>query len=455
MTHAGLKRRLLNAMPSFIQRRVARIVASPLGARLAHGAFWSFAGAMASRVIALAGTIWMAHILHTKGFGEFSIVLGTITMFGAAGVGLGQAITKQMAEFRQSDPERAGRIVRLAMLFSGLSSLVMAGLLLVASQWLAQAMLGAPQLTPAMRMGAGILLLTAVNGAQSGGLWGLEAFKAVAALNALQSLISVPLMVVGAHFWGIQGGLAGVTVAMAVNWQLFRLTLRNKAKKAGVPLNAPGCLKEWHSILHVGLPMFLCGLLLAPVTWACSAMMVRGCNGLEQQGIYAAAIQWRTAILFLPGAVSSILLPVLSQLHGAKDYRRHWKVFWYNVLLNGGVAATAAGTVILGSFWIMGWYGAGFRGNQAVLTLLAVSAVLSAANDVVGQAILSRGRMWWGLLFNLLWAVALLVSAYQLLSRGWGAIGLAAAMLISYMCHTIWQGVFIGIEFRKAGQREP
>jgi O-antigen/teichoic acid export membrane protein len=188
--------------------------------------------------------------------------------------------------------------------------------------------------------------------------------------------------------------------------------------------------------------------MLAPVNWVCGVMMVNRPSGFEQQAVYAAALQWRTAILFLPGAVGTIVLPVLANLYGANDHRRYRKVLWYNVLLNTGVALAAAAGVAALSPWIMGAYGEGFRGTQLTLMLLAGSAVLVSANDVVGQAILSRGRMWLGLAFNVLWAGALLLLAHAFLSRGYGAVGLALAVVIAYACHSLWQGGYILVTTR-------
>jgi O-antigen/teichoic acid export membrane protein len=202
-------------------------------------------------------------------------------------------------------------------------------------------------------------------------------------------------------------------------------------------------------LLGLGLPTFLAGLMQWPVNWACGAMLVNRPGGFEQQAVYAAALQWRSAILFLPGAVVTIILPVLASLHSANDQRRYRKVLWYNVLLNTGVAMAVAAVVAALSPWIMAMYGEGFRGTQLVLILLAVSAVLVSPSDVIGQAILSRGRMWVGLVFNVLWAAALLSLAHSFISRGYGAVGLAMAIVLAILCHSIWQGIFIARESRK------
>ena len=73
-----------------------------------------------------------------------------------------------------------------------------------------------------------------------------------------------------------------------------------------------------------------------------------------------------------------------------------------------------------------------------MLVLMAVSSVIAAANNIIGNAIVSVGRMWWGVLFNLLWAICLVVGSW-LLVRPFGALGLAMAMTASFLLHSVWQ----------------
>ena len=92
---------------------------------------------------------------------------------------------------------------------------------------------------------------------------------------------------------------------------------------------------------------------------------------------------------------------------------------------------------------IMLAYGSGFESGANVLRILSITAVLVAANNVVGQAIISKGKMWMGFLFNALWAVALISVSFLLIKIGYGAMGLAYATLIAYMLHTGWQGFYL------------
>jgi O-antigen/teichoic acid export membrane protein len=172
-------------------------------------------------------------------------------------------------------------------------------------------------------------------------------------------------------------------------------------------------------------------------------MLVNQPNGYAEMGIFNAANQWRMAILFLPSIVSRITLPILSSLTGFDHKTEYNKALLINMFINGIIALAAAMLISLLSPLIMDIYGKGFNEGRYALILLALSAVFMAVNDVIGQAIASIGKMWNGFIFNALWASSLLLCAYYLLTRDFGATGLALAILISYLGHSVWQGVYI------------
>ena len=74
----------------------------------------------------------------------------------------------------------------------------------------------------------------------------------------------------------------------------------------------------------------------------------------------------------------------------------------------------------------------GFENGANVLRVLSISAVLVAINNVVGQAVISKGRMWIGFLFNALWAVSLISASFVSIKMGYGAMGLHFAHCLTY-----------------------
>lgn len=450
MPDVSLKKIAYKYSPAAVHPFIKRIEASDIGSRLATGVFWSMAGAVISRGMILAASILVARILGKEVYGEYGIIRSTVSMFLVfAGFGLGLTATKHVAEFRSSDPARAGRIIAIASLFAMVTGLLVVTGVLIFADVLARA-LNAPHLAGVLRIGAVILFLNALNGAQTGALAGFEAFKTIAFVNLCVGLISFPLLVGGAYLGGLTGAVWALGINMGINWLLNHIALRKEAKRFNIPFTFKGCTKELPVLWKFSLPATISGIMVNPVVWVCNVILVNKPDGYGQMAIFEAANQWRIAILFIPVMVSQIVLPMLSSLNNADDLAKYKKVLKYNTLISGGIAAMIALPVILLGRRVMASYGEGFAQGYWVLICLVLCSVLIAINNVVGQAIASKGRMWIGLLFNSMWAVVLLVISWILIRRDYGALGLALANLIAYVLHTMWVNVFVFFNTRKS-----
>jgi len=87
-------------------------------------------------------------------------------------------------------------------------------------------------------------------------------------------------------------------------------------------------------------------------------------------------------------------------------------------------------------------YGRDFLAGRPVLACLILATVISSTAAVIGQAIASLDRMWWGFNLNFVWALALLASA-ALLAPRYGALGLAEALLASYSVHALTVSTYL------------
>ena len=423
---------------------LARVETSSLASRLTKGALWSVVGAVFSRFFHLASFILVARVLGKERFGELGIIQSTLGMFGAfAGFGLGLTATKHVAEFRSTDPAKAGRIMAL----STLTALVMGGLttgvLVVYAPWLASRTLAAPHLAGPLRIGASLVLLGALIGTQAGALTGFEAFGSIARVNLLSGLLLFPLMVGGSYCLGLEGAVWGLVISQGINWLLNHTALRKHTAGAAIPFQAVGGWQERSVLWKFSLPAALGAVMVGPVMWACNAMLVNQPNGYSEMGLFNAANQWRIAILFFPMAASRMVLPILTDLRSLREMTGYTKTLRLSTAFNGILALAVALPVCILAEGILRVYGNDFASAHAALILLAISAVPQALNNVVGDAITSRGHMWIGFVFNLMWGTVLLILTYGFVHSGYGATGLALATLTAYIAHTLWQAGYV------------
>lgn len=412
--------------------------------RLIRGTVWLLIGGIVSRVLMLASFYFIARLLGKASFGEFGIIRSTINMFLVfAGFGLGITATKHVAEFKASDPDKAGRIIILSEAFAVLSGLVIAIGMWFLSPWLAEYTLNAAHLTTELRLSAVVLFFNAIIGAQTGALSGFEAFKKLAWINIFVGFISLPVLVTGVKSAGLPGAVGGMLLIAILSCLINHICLRRELRRSQIVCRIKDCLKERKTLWHFSLPAALSGMMVSPVLWACNSLLVSRADGYDQMGIFTAANQWRSAILFVPSMVGQIVLPLLSSVNRSDAVRDFKTILKYNLAINGGAAFLLALPISIGARFIMSKYGPGFADGEWVLVCLAGSSILMAINDVIGQAIAGKSHMWVGFLFNSFWAIAVLGLSILFLSLGFGALGIALGSLISYALHSIWQTAYL------------
>lgn len=420
--------------------RVGRDQVAPSGslrARFTTGVFWSLAGAVISRGFTLAASIMCARFLGSSGFGELGIIQSTVGTFGLfAGLGLGLTATKYVAEFREKDPEKVGRILALSGLAALVSSTLMMVALVLSSHYVAGHVLADAGLAGPLIVGAGLVFFGGLNGAQTGALAGFEAFQTIARVNIVAGLCSFPLIVLGVWRWGLEGAVWGLVAAMAVNWFLNNRALARECRRSGVKYNVREFHKEWEVLHLFSLPAFLASIVVGPALWFCNALLVRQPNGYGQLGLYTAADRWRLLILFVPTSIYGMLVPVLSNLYGSGDQLGFRKVFRANLLGVSGLALCCALMVMAAAKPIMAAYGRSFHSGWPILIILSLSALPESLNTLLGHPLMVAGAMWWRFGFDVLLALALIGVAFVLVPR-WGAVGLASAYGLAFSGTTI------------------
>jgi len=440
MSSLTVKNTLYHCCPPVLRPYWHRVEASPLGARLARGAFWALTGAVVSRGLMLLASIFVARILGKVAFGEYGMIRSTVTMFGSfAGLSLGLTATKHVAQFRKTDPEQAGRVIALTRFVAVAAAGLMAVVLFFLAPWLATYALGAAHLSGLLRIAGLVLFFNTVCGAQTATLAGFEAFRTIAGVNFLVGALSFPVLLATTYFGGLEGVVWGLVVSAGINLVLNYRALGRKAREANVPLMPKQWLSQWKILWSFSLPAALAGMIAGPANWLCNALLVNQPGGYGEMGIFNAANQWRMAILFVPQVVCLITLPMLANLQEQRQDGLYLKLLRTNTLLAGGIALILAAPIMLFSREIMTSYGKSFSGGALTLTLLALSAVLMSANQVIGQAIVSMGKTWIRLLFHYLWAAVLVVTATVALRAGWSTVGLAVANLTAFGMHCVWQ----------------
>ena len=422
---------------------VSRLTSSYLAKRIISGAFWSVFGTAVGKLFVLAAGIACANILGKVGYGQLGIVRSTINLFVVFGMaGMGVTASKFIAQYKNTDKEYAGKIASITQLFAVFAGFIACLIVLVFADSLASSALNAPQLAPEIRIGAILLFVTILNGAQNGILSGFEKFRAIAQNTFIASACEGGLMVLGAWVDGVFGAVLGFGIGYGILYICNKFSINSACKETEIRQQWRGIKWSDLRILYrFSLPAALSSLLVMPAYWIVRTMIIRY-NGFGELGIYEAADQWRMIILFIPGALSQIVLPILSNVLEENGSQSFWKVIWSNIAINVAITAILSLIVMLCGEWLMQLNGKDFIGS-ATITCLAFSTVFSSAATVVGNAITSRGKVWIGFTFNFVWACMFVGFSLYALNIGLASMGVAAALLAAYVLHTTFQLVYL------------
>ena len=393
---------------------------------------WNIVRWGVSQGATFAVNIASARALGRETFGAFGILQTSLQTFTqVASFSTASTATKYVAEFRATDPRRAGRIARLCQALVSASGLVVAAGVIALSGPIAARALGVPGLQAHVAV-LGIAAFFTVAGLFHGGvLAGLNRFDRLAAV----SLVAAPAFVVAGAASAFRFGLPGAVGALAGNavlvWWLTRSAAVRELDRLGMRAGLSESLEERGIISHFALPGALTGLTAMPAIWIASAVLVRQPHGLGEMALFAAASNFRSIVLFIPGVLSGTAIPALNDAKGRGDVAAFRGIFRSTLGVTVGVTGASALASSLGAPLLLPIYGADFGKGALALAILMGSTVLDGASGIMMGAFQSTARMWTFLFAVVLPRDLTLVTAAALLAPAWGAAGLAAAYATS------------------------
>lgn len=389
-----------------------------------------------------------ARLLGSIVFGRFGIIQSTLAMLGLfAGFGMGLTNKRYVGELRDQDPIRCGQAIAFSMVVTLFSAGILATALFTTAPWITTTILKAPDLVLELRIAAAILLLNGLNESQVGALSGLEDFRRITKVNVLRAIITPIFVIGGVWLWRLPGLLVGVALAALFVWTFTQKLLNESVRDAGIAIRFDHVRHEGEILWHFTLPAIASGVLPAVVFWAVRAILVQYPEGYAQLGIYTAAEHWLSILAFVPGQISNVSLPILSNVYATKDRVRFRKAILGNIALPVCIAFVIALPLIVGANSITVLYGETFNGLSSVLVLMCLVGVLRVWGGAIGTLLVTINRMWVSFGVNTIWGIILIVITIMLAAQG--ALGLAYANLIAYSVHAfLGLSVFYWYEIR-------
>jgi O-antigen/teichoic acid export membrane protein len=411
------------------------LLLSRLRGQLFSAMFWNGVAAVLSRGFTVLGMILAARILGREALGQLGIAYSTAMMLHVFAVaGLGTTATTFVARWRKTEPERAGRIMVLCYGCTCLIAALFLGGLILGAELIADTVLAAPELASKLYIAGFLMFAVTLSGVQTGMLIGFQAYRDMAAANLVGGAASALLLALGAQLADVNGALWGLTCAQAIQSFVNGVLLWRAMRRDGIALRLVVPRDEFSVIWRFSLPGLLTVAVWTLPTWTASVILVRQPNGMGEMGLLAAANQWFAGLMFVPGVLTQVLLPIYSErLNGNRRSEARSLAVRSTLAVLLGMALLVTPMVWL-SPSIAGLYGTEFRSGAAVFAVLFLTAAVAAPYGALGNYLVAEERMWARFHINLLWAVVLVAGAVVLIEQG--ALGVALAMLTAYAIRT-------------------
>jgi O-antigen/teichoic acid export membrane protein len=393
--------------------------------RLTRAVGWNALGAAFNQGSTFVVSLLVAHMLARKAFGQFAMIQTTLAVVVAlAPLSSGYTATKYVAEYRDRDAARAGRVLGLCALVSaGMGLLAALGLLFGAGS-LAEAF-REPELASALMIGAGVVFFSVMNSFSLGALAGFENYPALGKAGVVSGLSYMGLCAGGAMLWGLSGAVAGAAVTALLQGATLWSLLIREARRWNIRIEPLAAWRETEVLLRFSLPAALNGFVSLPSIWTAHAVLARQAGGFDQMALFTAANSFRIVALFVPNVLNTVGMSILNNQRGAGDEVRFRRLFWANLASTGGIVLLSAAAIAVAGPWLLALFGDGFRPAYPVLLILMPAALAESLTLAIFQVIQTQGRIWLSLFAVVVPSYLTLMIVPVLLAPRAGAMGLA------------------------------
>jgi len=438
---------------SYLALYYNRLSNSDLVKRTLSGSFWSLLGAGVSRISNLASMTIIARLLNEQGFGLVSIVIQTMGVLGVfAGAGMGATLTRFVAQHRDSDPQRAGRIVSLLVIVSAAAFLFAASGLSIFADQIAIRVFQEDSLSFLLQVGILVMLTSIVRTLLDGILAGLENFKAISISSMAHGVSTLVACAALTFYAGEAGALMGIAIGYLISSIVAYCFLIEPLRRFRVVSGVHSAFSEFKVLGSFAGPSILTGVVYAPFAWLALALLARVDNGVAEAGGYQAAYIWHGPIMFFPMTIASVSIPTLTRAWENHEISKFGKIILFNIGIMLFISITLSALVIMFSERLIGLSGQEFVRFVGALVVLAIAAPVHGAARVLTSAMYAMGNAWGVFFINVGAGLALTISAIFLVDAE-GARGLAKSLLASQLFLALFFTIFVAMRYTRANAR--
>lgn len=386
------------------------------------------------RVLGMVSTVVLARTLGAAGFGTYSVVMTTSnSAFGLVRLGVDAAIHVRTAEGFSTDEARS-RIEQL--LAAGLLLMSFAGgvgaLVCVAFAGpLAAAIYDKPELTVWIRVAGVAVFLFSLWQFCYATLAGLHRFAECTLVMAVVAVMNFAAVSFGALWFGVSGAVTGLIGVQAFSVVWMAKVMLSALRREQLWFAFRNTWSNARSLLVIGSPLYIAGLVSIPVTYFLQGMIVRS-GGLEELGYLRVVVALVSIVSFVPMSASAAMTSMFAQTRTREEGALAYRIAQNIRLILVFALLTATGITVLLPWLIPLLFGSAYLAAMGAASVALVTAVLASVTTVVHTALLS-GRKMAVLLGAMVLQSLVHLAVGAVLIPAYGLIGYLIAELLGYL----------------------
>ncbi|GEM_PF-7120093 len=385
-----------------------------------------------------------ARLLDPDAFGKFMMIYGAIISFAMlTDAGLGTTVTKFTAQYKNLDTLRVSQIISLAQYISVFNIVILTSALILFGDEVARYILADGSLKQYLVISIVIILFNGLCSIQQAILYGLEDYRSVKKANFNTGLIILLSLPIGAMFFGVIGMLITLSIAKFVNVVVLLSATQSNFILLGIDRFGGIERNDFKTLIGFSFPTFLNSLLFGPVILFTMSIVAHHFDGHVQVGIYNAAYQWFSFVIFIPGVFTVGALPILSEQINRGNVERAEKLVKDKIKFILYLLSPVVIVLMLLSPFIMKLYGDGYEDSWKVLLVLMVAVLIALPQGLLGNYIISNDKVWRWFVSSIAWALTFISVTYILVD--FGALGIAIGLLAAYISRAIFAIYFFKI----------
>jgi O-antigen/teichoic acid export membrane protein len=364
-------------------------------------------------VLAFLISIFVARWLGASDFGMYSILIsvqGVVLLL--ASFSIGTAVAKYVAEYRVRDEGQALRFAKSGLVVVLMLSSLVAAVYVALSDVIGRGLYKEPALVRIIPFSALMVISTSTYSLSLGIVQGCQKFRLMAIAQVAYPLFSLVLIFLLLPLMGIRGIFIGYFLSMlTVSAVMLVLLNRREFRFFSARLELHRQSVTVPMLFSFALPAVLGGLMVTPVVWIANTELTLNA-GLNAMGCFAVAYAVYTALILIPSAISTPMMPRVSQLTVGNHDDIESLVVKVLRTLSIALFPLMFAIALFAEFVVEFTYGSRYSASAKAVYLMVTASYFYSLSAVVGAMITGMGRMWLWLGLNIFWAAVFLTLVF-------------------------------------------